>query len=141
MQLSRRDLAALLPALAAANAAAQQLPVLPSKVYHSAKLPYDGDEKKKGRQFLDGTEHAGFHLEMHETVLGVGVQTHDPHKHVHDEIVILVEGTAETLIEGKTDTAEAGSVIYFASNQMHSVRNAGAAPCRYYVIELRGREA
>jgi quercetin dioxygenase-like cupin family protein len=143
MQLSRRDLAVLLPALAAGNAAAQpqQLKTLPSKVYHSSKLPYDGDEKKKGRQFMDGVEHAGFHLEMHETILGAGIQTHDPHKHVHDEIVILVEGTAEALIEGKTDTVETGSVIYFASNQMHSVRNIGATPCRYYVIELRGVEA
>jgi quercetin dioxygenase-like cupin family protein len=142
MKLSRRDLAMLLPAMAAGNGAAQQsVNVLPSKVCHSSKLPYDGDEKKKGRQFLDGAEHAGFHLELHETILGAGVQTHDPHKHEHDEIVILVEGTAETLIEGKTEITETGSVIYFASNQMHSVRNAGAAPCRYYVIELRGKEA
>jgi mannose-6-phosphate isomerase-like protein (cupin superfamily) len=36
---------------------------------------------------------------------------------------------------------EAGSVIYFGSNQMHSIRNAGSAPCRYYVVELRGDEA
>jgi quercetin dioxygenase-like cupin family protein len=143
MTFSRRDLAALLPALAAARAAAQQPPVgtLPSKVYHSRQLPYSGDEKKKGRQYFDGAEHAGFHLELHETVLGAGTQTHDPHKHEHDEIVILAEGTAEALIEGKTEIAEAGSVLYFASNQMHSVRNIGATPCRYYVIELRGKEA
>ncbi len=63
MHLSRRDLAALLPALAAAQP--QPLKTLPSKVYHSSKLPYDGDEKKKGRQFMDGVEHAGFHIEMH----------------------------------------------------------------------------
>jgi quercetin dioxygenase-like cupin family protein len=139
MQLSRRDLAVLLPALAAAQA--PSLKVLPSKVYHSSMLPYDGDDKKKGRQFMDGVEHAGFHLEMHETILGAGIQTHDPHKHVHDEIVILIEGTAESLIEGKTDTVETGSVMYFASNQMHSVRNVGKTPCRYYVIELRGKDA
>ncbi len=53
----------------------------------------------------------------------------------------MVEGTAEAWIEGKTDVAETGSVIYFASNQMHSVRNVGATPCRYYVIELRGKDA
>jgi len=143
MRLSRRDLALLLPALAGENAMAQQqqLKALPSKVYHSSKLPYDGDVKKKGRQFMDGVEHAGFHLEMHETILGAGVQTHDPHKHEHDEIVILVEGMAEAWIEGKTEIVETGSVIYFASNQMHSVRNVGRTPCRYYVIEVRGKEA
>ena len=52
---------------------------------------------------------------MHETILGAGTETQAPHKHLHEEIVL----------EGKTETAEEGSVIYFASNQMHSARNAG----------------
>jgi quercetin dioxygenase-like cupin family protein len=85
--------------------------------------------------------HLGFKLEMHETVLGRGTRTHAPHKHEHEEIVIVVEGTVETYLDGKTELAEAGSVVYFASNQMHSARNAATAPCRYYVIELRGNEA
>jgi hypothetical protein len=37
----------------------------------------------------------------------------------------------ETYMEGKTEIAAAGSVIYLASNQMHSVRHVGTAPCRY----------
>ena len=143
MECSRRDLGFLLPALAAVNARAQerQGAALDSKVYHSAKIAYEGDQKKKGRRFFYGKNHIGFKLEMHETVLGPGTETHAPHKHEHEEIVIVVEGTAGVYIEGKTETAEAGSVIYFGSNQMHSARNAGTAPCRYYVIELRGNEA
>jgi quercetin dioxygenase-like cupin family protein len=141
MSLSRRQLSLLLPALAA-RAGAQQAPstTLSSKVYHSARIPYVGDDKKKGRQFFHGPNHSGFNLEMHETILGAGVQTHAPHKHEHEEIVIVHSGTVETLFEGKTDVAEAGSVIYIGSNQMHSVRNAGTSPCVYYVIELRGNE-
>ena len=81
-----------------------------------------------------------FNLEAHETILGPGTETHAPHKHEHEEIVIVVEGTAQTFMEGKTETVEAGSVIYFGSNQMHSLRNAGTTPCRYYVVELRGKE-
>jgi quercetin dioxygenase-like cupin family protein len=142
MNFSRRDLARLLPTLAAVSGVAQaQNGTLPAKVYHSAQIPYTGDEKKKGRAFFHGVEHSGFHLEAHETVLGPGTQTHEPHKHEHEEIVILVEGTLETLIEGKTERTETGSLIYFGSNQMHSVRNAGATPARYYVVELRGKEA
>lgn len=136
MSLSRRDLALLLPALAAA----QQAPngSLPAKVYHAQQIPYEGDEKKKGRQFFHGAEHSGFRLESHETILGPGTETHAPHKHEHEEIVILVEGTLETYVDGKTEKAEAGSLIYLASNQMHSVRNIGTGACRYYVVELRG---
>jgi len=35
----------------------------------------------------------------------------------------------------------AGRAWLIGSNQMHSVRNAGATPARYYVVELRGKEA
>jgi quercetin dioxygenase-like cupin family protein len=141
MNFSRRELTALLPALAVA-ASAQTPPagLLPSKIYHNNQIPYEGDQKKKGRRFFYGANRSGFNLEMHETILGPGMETHAPHKHVHEEIVIVIEGTVEAYLEGKTETAEAGSVIYFASNQMHSARNAGGTPCRYYVIELRGSE-
>ncbi len=144
MTLSRRDLSLLLTALAAPAARAQQgseRPVLPSKVHHSNEMPYQGDEKKKGRRFAYGKTHGGFNVELHETILGPGTATHAPHKHEHEEIVIVVEGTAEAYIEGKTQTVEAGSVIWFASNQMHNASNAGSGPLRYYVIELRGNEA
>jgi len=127
----------LIPALAA-PVAAGQTETLPSKVYHSSRVAYEGDEKKKGRRFFFGANRSGFKLEVHETILGPGTQTHAPHKHEHEEMVIVVEGTVESYLEGKTELAEAGSVIYFASNQMHSARNAGSGACRYYVVELRG---
>lgn len=143
MSLSRRDLPMLLPLLAATRAGAQtgHSGRLPAKVYHDGQIPYSGDAKKKGRAFFQGTTHLGFNLEMHETVLGAGETTHAPHRHEHEEIVIVFGGTAETWVEGKTEIAETGSVIYFGSNQMHSARNAGKTPCRYYVIELRDSEA
>jgi quercetin dioxygenase-like cupin family protein len=140
MIFSRRSFSSLLPALAACGAAAQETgaQTLPSKVYHDKQIPYEGDPQKKGRRFFFGPNHSGFNFEMHETVLGAGTTTHAPHKHEHEEVVIVVEGTVEVYLEGKTENAETGSVIYFASNQMHSARNAGTGPCRYYVIEMRG---
>jgi quercetin dioxygenase-like cupin family protein len=143
MEFSRRDLAFLIPALAAAGADAQQRQAspLPSKAYHNDAIPYRGDAKKKGRQFFTGQTHGGFNLESHETILGPGVQTHAPHKHLNEEIIIVVEGTVEWYLEGRTEMVEAGSVMYFGSNQMHSMRNGGSAPCRYYVVELHGDEA
>ena len=141
---SRRDLRLLLPALAAVAARAQDTPAaaaLDTKVYHSKEIPYTGDDKKKGRRFFDGATHTGYHIEMHETILGPGTQTHAPHKHEHEEIVIVMEGTMEMSNEGKTEVAETGSVVYFGSNQMHNARNAGTVPSRYYIVELRGSEA
>lgn len=142
MTLSRRDMVLMLPALAAGRTAhGQEHSMLPGKIYHGAQIPYVGDAKKKGRSFFRGVEHSGFGLEAHETVLGPGTETHPPHTHEHEEIIIVVEGTAEVTVDDRSESAEAGSVIYYASNRPHSLRNAGSGPCRYYVIELRGTNA
>jgi quercetin dioxygenase-like cupin family protein len=141
----------MLPALAAAQAAqadqgapapqGPQTTPLPARVYHSGEIPYKGDEKKKARRFFYGPEHSGYNLEMHETVLGPGVETHPPHTHEHQEIIVLVEGTVQVSMDGRTDTVEAGSVIFYEPDRPHNLRNIGTTPCRYYVVELRGRNA
>ena len=157
MAWSRREVFAVLPALAAAQAAlaeqgapasqtaqapqGPQTAVLPAKIYHSAEIPYKGDAKKKARRFFYGPEHSGYNLEMHETVLGPGVETHPPHTHGHQEIIILVEGTVQVSMDGRTETVEAGSVIFYEPDRPHNLRNTGTVPCRYYVVELRGRNA
>ncbi|MFL6446223.1 MAG: cupin domain-containing protein [Bryobacteraceae bacterium] len=141
MDLSRRELHFLLPLLAG-QARAEEHPVsLNSKIYHpDQSTDLHGQPKKGGRIFF-GTDHSGFALEMHQTVLGPGVESHPPHKHVHEEIMIVLDGSLETYVEGKTETAEKGAIIYYGSNQLHQVRNAGQVPARYYVLELRGHSA
>lgn len=138
--LSRRSLTFLFSSFAASWAAAQQtqLPVLPSKVYTNDEIPYHGDGNKRAREFFNGITHSGFQIEVHETILGPGIETHAPHKHQHEEIIIVFAGTLETNVEGQKKRADQGSVIYFGSNRMHNARNIGEIPCRYYVIELRG---
>src|SRR4051794_10338680 len=141
MKVSRREWSAVLPVLAVATVQAQskELPVLPGKVYGSAELPNSGNEKKRGGRIFYGSTHGGFNLEMHATSLAPGVETHAPHKHEHEEIIVVLEGTLQPNVEGtQQQPADAGSVIYFGSNQTHNARNVGSKWCRYYVIELRG---
>jgi XRE family transcriptional regulator, regulator of sulfur utilization len=143
LKVSRRDLGWLLPGLAAGAAAQQPAAVetMTSKAYSSDQIPYKGDDKKKGRQFFLAATHGGFKVECHETVLGPGLETHPPHKHEHEEIMIVVAGTVEANMDGVKQTVPAGSVVVFGSNQMHNARNAGATPSRYYIVELRGTES
>ncbi|HVW08708.1 MAG TPA: cupin domain-containing protein [Bryobacteraceae bacterium] len=141
MNISRREIGMLLPALATVAAAQQANAALPSKVYETEAIPYTGDAKKKGRRFFQGTTHTGFHLEMHETQLGPGEISHPPHKHVNEEVIVIVEGTIDVSIEGKATRANAGSVTYFASNDLHNFKNVGTGTCRYYVLELHGDTA
>ncbi len=74
-------------------------------------------------------------LECHITTLNPGETPHPPHKHPDEEIVVIREGTCEFVMNGETHRVGPGSVVFQASNQMHSVRNVGDAPAVYTVIK------
>ena len=74
-------------------------------------------------------------LECHITTLNAGESPHPPHKHADEEVVILKEGTLEVTLGDRTEVVGAGSVIFQASNQMHSVKNIGTTPAIYHVIK------
>jgi quercetin dioxygenase-like cupin family protein len=76
---------------------------------------------------------------LHLTELGPGQAPHAPHKHLHEEVMMLQTGVLDVTIDGKTTRISAGSVVYAASNEMHGWRNPGTGPAQYFVIAL-GRE-
>ncbi len=76
-------------------------------------------------------------LECHVTTLNPGLNSHPPHKHPNEELVIIREGTVEVLVLGEWKRVGPGSVIFNASNQMHALRNVGTAPATYHVINWR----
>ena len=73
-------------------------------------------------------------LEIHATTLNPGQSSHPPHKHPNEELVILASGKLEATSNGKTMVLGPGSVIFNASNQMHSVKNVGDVPATYHVV-------
>ena len=135
MPWSRRNLALL---FAAMQAPAQD--ALPSRMYKYEELPVKGGatSPNKSRAILDGKTHTGYRVEMHETELGPGLAPHPPHKHVHEELVIVREGTLEVTILGKSERLTPGSVAYVASNEEHGWRNVGETRARYTILTLRG---
>ena len=73
-------------------------------------------------------------LEMHVTTLNPGMESHPPHRHVNEELIILREGDCETLSNGKWIKVGPGSVVFNASNSLHGFRNVGTTPATYHVI-------
>jgi quercetin dioxygenase-like cupin family protein len=136
---SRRDLTLLLPALAAANLAAQKKGALPSKTYSFQELAVRANGKNSTRPVFDGETHTGFPIELHETELGPGLAPHPPHHHVHEEMIMIREGTLEVTIAGKAAQIGPGSVAYVASGEEHGWRNVGSTQAHYCVLAL-GRE-
>jgi quercetin dioxygenase-like cupin family protein len=78
-------------------------------------------------------------LEVHVTTLPAGAASHPAHKHSNEELVIVREGTVEVLVNGKLSRVGPGSVVFNASNQMHSLRNVGSGPATYHVINWKAR--
>jgi quercetin dioxygenase-like cupin family protein len=76
-------------------------------------------------------------LELHVTTLRPGLASHTPHQHPNEEVVILKEGTLEVFSNGETRTVGPGSVLFFASNQFHGVKNVGTTNATYHVINWR----
>lgn len=132
MNYSRRDLGLLpLVAVAAAGTASAGTP-LPSKTYRFEDLTVKG----KSRAVLDGETHSGFAIDIHITELGPGEAPHPPHHHVHEEMVMIHEGTLEVTISGKSVKIGPGSTAYVASNEEHGWRNVGTTRALYFVLAL-----
>ena len=73
-------------------------------------------------------------LEIHISTLKPGQSPHAPHKHEHEELLIVKEGTLETFQNGVSRKAGPGAIIFQASNELHNVTNVGTSPATYYVI-------
>ena len=76
-------------------------------------------------------------LEIHITTLNVGQVSHPPHQHPAEELLIVKEGTVETLQNGKATRLGPGSIIFHSSNDLHNIRNAGPIPATYHVIQWK----
>ncbi len=73
-------------------------------------------------------------LEMHITTLNEGQKSHDPHTHFDEEIIVVLSGEVEELINGKPHNLGPGSVIFLSSMDPHGIRNIGKGQCEYYAI-------
>ncbi len=75
-------------------------------------------------------------LEMHETTVPAGGAPHAPHRHVHEELMIIRSGTMEVLQGTVTRTAVTGSVVFMASNEWHGLKNPGTVPATYLIVTI-----
>jgi quercetin dioxygenase-like cupin family protein len=76
-------------------------------------------------------------LEIHITTLKPGVESHPPHQHPNEEMLIVREGTVEALVDGQLKRIGPGSIIFQASNQLHNIKNVGDTPATYHVINWK----
>jgi quercetin dioxygenase-like cupin family protein len=76
-------------------------------------------------------------LEYHITTLNPNQSPHAPHTHFNEEVIIVKEGAVEAYVNGEWKPASTGSLIFFASNVPHTVRNVGPVPATYHVVNWK----
>jgi quercetin dioxygenase-like cupin family protein len=75
-------------------------------------------------------------LEIHVTTLAPGKAPHPPHRHAHEELMILRNGTLDVFQNGATRRVGPGAVIFEAANELHGLRNPGPDSATYVVIRI-----
>jgi quercetin dioxygenase-like cupin family protein len=135
--ITRRDVGVALTAVAATLAvvhAQQASPKLGSTVFEWSSLASRDVAYGSVRQVVRAPTVTLDELEMHVTTLNPGQTSHAPHQHVNEELIIIREGTVETLSRGEWKRLGPGSIIFNASNDLHGIRNVGSGPATYHVI-------
>jgi quercetin dioxygenase-like cupin family protein len=75
-------------------------------------------------------------FEVHVTTLRPGMPSHAPHHHPWEEMLLLREGELEVSINGQKHHAGPGSLVFFASHDVHNATNVGDKPATYYVVNF-----
>lgn len=137
--LTRRDLLVALLSITATvtvvTFARSEKPVMTSMVWDWNKVPATPTKVGAVRKFFQAPTPTLKDLECHVTTLNPGQMPHEPHKHPAEEILIVREGTVEVLNNGEYKRIGPGSVIFQASNQMHTIKNVGTTPATYHVFQ------
>lgn len=141
MTLTRRNACLMLPLLSTIRAWSSDKPSLPTTVRAFDDLHPNKEGQASFRSILEGHTHTGDYLEVHETVLEPNAAPHPPHHHVGEEMFLIVSGTVEITISGKSTRLGAGGAAFVASNEEHGMRNAGTTQAQYFVVTLGAKAA
>jgi uncharacterized cupin superfamily protein len=126
----------LVAAVGIALAESNGKPVMHSCVFNWADLKAVPTQMGERRTVFDASTPALAEFECHITTLNPGQSPHPAHRHANEELMIVKEGTLETVQNGRTNIVETGGIIFQASNEMHGLRNAGTNRATYYVLAI-----
>ena len=60
----------------------------------------------------------------------IGEEVHD----TVDQVLVFVEGTGESVIEGESSPINAGDLVYVDAGVKHNFKNTGDAPLKLYTV-------
>jgi quercetin dioxygenase-like cupin family protein len=124
-------------AVAPASAGGMGSPVMGSRVFDWNAMVDKPNKTGSVRTVCSAPTATLENLEIHISTLNPGLMSHPPHKHPNEELIIVRQGTVETLSNGEWIRVGPGSVIFNGSNQPHGFRNVGTEPAIYHVVNFK----
>lgn len=99
------------------------------------ELTVKSTDKGESRPVFDRSSSMFTRFEVHATTLKPGVESHAPHTHRAEEMMVLLSGNATANIDAVKQKATAGDVMLLTPNVPHNVVNTGHETCTYYAIK------
>lgn len=92
-------------------------------------------DRGESRPIFDRPSSLFVRFDVHATALNAGFDSHLPHTHRAEEIILLTKGNGEIQIGQTLHKATAGDVIFLEANVLHAFKNTGNQQCGYYAIQ------
>jgi (S)-ureidoglycine aminohydrolase len=92
-------------------------------------------EKGVRRNFFDHPTSMTNRFEMHVTMLNEGQNSHVPHTHRAEEILVIIRGNVSMQIGERHEKASAGDLVFLGSEVPHALTNIGNSPCEYFAFQ------
>jgi len=76
-------------------------------------------------------------FEMHTTALNAGLDSHAPHNHKEEEIILILRGNVTMHIGDNFYKAAPGDLVFLPSMVTHNLINTGNVQCEYFAFQWR----
>lgn len=74
---------------------------------------------------------------VHVSIINPGEMVHPPHAHAGEEVMFVLEGTGEVILETETRRVGPMTALFYPEHVLHGLRNIGSTPITYLVARVR----
>lgn len=100
-------------------------------------IEFKTTEKGGRRNYFDRPTAMCENFEMHVTQINKKEPSHKPHSHVDSEIILVLQGNTEIMIDNKKYHGNTGDLYFINANLIHGISNIGDGPCSYFAFKWR----
>lgn len=87
------------------------------------------------RQLFDRQTAMLNRFDVHVTTLNPRFNSHPPHTHKNEEIILMVDGVGDMSIDGNLYRLSTGGLCYVTSMILHNITNVSDYPITYFAIQ------